>query len=696
MMSARLGVLGAAASALLVYGCSTGSASNALQSAQGASATETMAMSATPARVDNFMLVDAQKMEAHELYRMADDKAIVLVSTGVGCPIARAMTPALKALRDKYAAQGVEVMLVDSNLQDSREAIAAEAKEYGIDIPILMDSNQIIGEALGVTRTAEVFVINPKTWAVAYHGPLDDRSDYGIQKAVSKPFADAALAAVLAGQPAPAATQASKGCLVDFPAREKKAQITYVKDVAPILEAKCVACHEEGGIGPFAMKNYEMVKGFSPMIREVLRTDRMPPYNADPHVGKFSDDKNLSPAEIKTLVHWVEQGAPRGEGKDPLGSKHLVAAEWPLGKPDLILNVPAYTIPASGVVDYQHPWVANPEKEGKWLRASTVKVESRQGVHHVLTGYLTDVPQPGQQAFENKWGVSLGGYAVGAESEIAPKNVGTWIPAGGAVGFQTHYTPFGKEVTDHTQIALYYYKDNEKPDLVMHNSVIVNNAIVIPPNDPHHQETGYITFPHDALLYAAFPHAHYRGAMSDLWIRYPDGKEKLLLSLPRYDFSWQRDYTFAQPIAVPAGSKLIAHFIYDNSKRNPANPDPSKQVVWGDQSWEEMFYTAIRYRWVDETSKHMVDYDKGLDEDRMMGMLDSNIDGKLEKSELKGQLGAQILKYWDVLDKNHDGFIDKEELAAMQKMMGEQHRRREAEAKPAAAPAAATPTAGGK
>jgi hypothetical protein len=686
-------VLGAAASALLVYGCSTGSAPNALQSAKGASATE--AVAATPARVDNFMLVDAQKLEAHDLYRMADDKAIVLVSTGVGCPIARAMTPALKALRAKYAAQGVEIMLVDSNLQDSRDAIAAEAKEYGIDIPILMDSNQIIGEALGVTRTAEVFVVNPKTWTVAYHGPLDDRSDYGVQKAATKAFADDALSAILAGKAAPAASQMSKGCLVDFPAREKKAQITYVKDVAPILEAKCVACHEEGGIGPFAMKNYEMVKGFSPMIREVLRTDRMPPYNADPHVGKFSDDKNLSPAEIKTIVHWVEQGSPRGEGKDPLGAKHLVAAEWPLGKPDLVLNVPAYTIPASGVVDYQHPWVANPEKEGKWLKASTVKVESRQGVHHVLTGYLKDVPPAGQQAFENNWGVSLGGYAVGAESEIAPKNVGTWIPAGGAVGFQTHYTPFGKEVTDHTQIALYYYKDNEKPDLVMHNSVIVNNAIVIPPNDPHHQETGYISFPHDALLYAAFPHAHYRGAMSDLWIRYPDGQEKLLLSLPRYDFSWQRDYTFAEPIKVPAGSKLIAHFIYDNSKRNPNNPDPSKQVVWGDQSWEEMFYTAIRYRWVDETSKHMVNYDEEINNNRIMGMLDANIDGKLEKSELKGQIGDQIRQYWDQLDTNHDGYLDATELAAMQKMSG-QHHRREAEPKPAAAPAAATPTAGGK
>ena len=503
----RLGVFGAAASALLVYGFSPSPAANSLQQGQAAAASEASGgMSAAPAKVDNFMLVDAQHMEAHELYRLADDKAIVLISTGVGCPIARAMTPALKALRDKYAAQGVEMFLVDSNLQDSRDAIAAEAKEYGIDIPILMDSNQIVGEALGVTRTAEVFVVNPKTWTVAYHGPVNDASDYGIQKAADKPFADIAISAVLRGEVAPAATQASKGCLVDFPAREKKAQLTYVKDVAPILEAKCVACHEQGGIAPFAMNNYAMVKGFAPMIREVIRTDRMPPYNADPHIGKFSDDKNLSPAEIKTLVHWVEQGAPRGEGKDPLGAKHLVAAEWPLGKPDAILNVPAYTIPASGVVDYQHPWVANPETTGKWLKASTVKVESRQGVHHVLTGYMADVPQPGQQAFENKWGVSVGGYAVGAESEIAPKNVGSYIPAGGAIGFQTHYTPFGKEVTDHTKIALYFYKDDEKPEMVMHNIDITNNAIEIPPNDPHHVEVAYMDFPHDAVLYSAFIH----------------------------------------------------------------------------------------------------------------------------------------------------------------------------------------------
>jgi hypothetical protein len=705
MMSARIGVLGAAVSALLVYGCSTGQtgnmAANALTSATAASATETTLASMTPATVDNFMLVDAQHMEAHDLYRMADDKAVVLVSTGVGCPIARSMVPALKALRDKYAAQGVEMFLVDSNLQDSRDAIAAEAKEYGIDIPILMDSNQLVGESLGVTRTAEVFVITPKTWKVAYHGPVSDAADYGVQKAATKAFADDALAAVVAGKPAPAATQASKGCLVDFPNRGKAAatKISYVKDVAPILEAKCVACHEEGGIGPFAMTNYAMVKGFSPMIREVIRTDRMPPYNADPHVGKFSDDKSLTPKEIKTIVHWVEDGSPRGEGADPLGAKKHVAPEWPLGKPDLVLNVPAYKIPASGVVDYQHPFAVNPLTEGKWLKASTIKVESRQGVHHILTGYMTEVPKPGVQAFENKWGVSVGGYAVGAESEIAPKNVGAYLPPGGAIGFQTHYTPFGKEVTDHSQVALYFYKDSEKPEMVMHNSVIVNNSIVLPPNDGHHLETTYLEIPHDMLLFSAFPHAHYRGASADLWLRTPDGKEKEILSLPRYDFSWQRAYTFAEPIKVPAGSKLIAHFIYDNSKRNPNNPDPSKTVVWGDQSWEEMFYTALRYRWVGETSSKMNDFDKDLDKDRMLGMLDQNIDGRIQKAELKGQMGDMIGKYFDQLDTNHDGALDKTELAAMQKMMGGQRRKREAAAEPAKAPAtgaAATPTAGGK
>jgi len=430
-------------------------------------------------------------------------------------------------------------------------------------------------------------------------------------------------------------------------------------------------CHAAGGIGPFAMDRYEAVKGFAPMIREVIRTDRMPPYNADPHVNKFSDNKNMTPAETKTLVHWIEQGAPRGDGPDPLAAKRHVAEEWPLGKPDLVLTVPEYKIPASGVVDYQHPWVANPLTEGRWIRATTVKVEQRQGVHHLLTGYMKEVPKPGQPAYENRWGGSVGGYAVGAESEVSPTGVGSYLPAGGAVGMQAHYTPFGKEATDHSKIGVYFYKPGEKPKYVMHGGVVVDNTIVIPAGEARHKEVAYLDFPHDALLYSAFPHAHYRGYAADLWIRYPDGKEKLLISLPRYDFNWQRDYNFAEPVKVPAGSKLIAHWTYDNSKSNPHNPDPKINVTWGEQSWQEMFYTAIRYRWLDETSDHQLPkYDEDLNSKRMLGMLDDNVDGKLQKAELKGQMGDMLGKYFAVLDKDNDGTLSMAELTEAQKLMG--------------------------
>ncbi len=676
----------------LLFGCAAdGQAPNALSAGSPASAE--VASSAAPATVDNFMLSDTEYM-GHELYR-TDAKAIVLISHANGCPIVRNLAPALKALKARYEGQGVQFLMVNSAIQDSMEAIAKEKAEYGFDIPILKDANQLVGEQLGVTRTAEVFVIDPKTWKITYRGPLDDRLDYGVQKAAAQhTWAADAIEATLAGRQAMAAGKQSVGCLIDFPNR-KVATISYVKEVAPILEKKCAACHTEGGIGPFAMSSYEMVKGFSPMIREVLRTDRMPPWNVDPHVSKFADDKNLTPAEIKTVVHWVEQGAPRDGVTDPLAvaAKKRVVAEWPLGKPDLILDLPTYKIPASGVVDYQRPIVVNPLTEGKWVKASTYVVNQRQAVHHFLSGYLKEVPADGK-GNESRWGASMGGYAVGAESTLWPTNVGSYLPPGGAIGFQAHYTPFGKEVTDASKIGLYFYKDGEKPDLVMRNSVVIDNTIVIPPGAARHKETAYIDFPKDALLYSAFPHAHYRGYASDLWIQYPDGSKKRLLAMPRYDFNWQREYTFAEPLKVPAGSKLIANYWYDNSKQNPANPDASKTIVWGDQSWEEMFYTAVRYRWLDETSTKLTNYDELMDQTRLLGMLDENIDGTIQKAELKGQLGDRLTPYFAQIDRNKSGGIENGELMAALKMMGGR-RREQAQQAPAAPAPAAPPKAGG-
>ncbi|MFN3583681.1 redoxin family protein [Phenylobacterium sp.] len=691
MTTARISVLGLLAGASLLYGCaSDNGAPSALASGSAAAAMET-ASAPAPATVDNFMLAD-QTLMGHELYRLADAKAIVIITQANGCPISRSLAPAVRELKAKYEAQGVEFLMLNSALQDSREAIAKEAEEFDFGVPVLLDSNQLVGEQLGVTRTGEFYVIDPKTWKVAYRGPLDDRFDYGTQKAkATHTWAADAIDAVIAGRPALAAAKPSPGCLIDFPERARRAQhaqISYAKDVAPILEAKCVSCHQPGSIGPFSMTSYEMVKGFSPMIREVIRTDRMPPWNADPHVGKFEDDKSLTKAEIKTLVHWIEAGAPRGDGPDPLAIAKHEAPEWPLGTPDLILDVPAYTIPASGVVDYQRPHIVNPLKEGKWIKASTFKVDQRQAVHHFLTGYLKEIPDG--PAVESKWGSSVGGYAVGSESVLWPTNVGTYLPPGGAIGIQAHYTPFGKEVTDKSKLGIYFYKDNEKPGLVMRGAVVIDNTIVIPPGEARHKEVAYLEFPKEALLYSAFPHAHYRGYASDLWLHYPDGKKELILSLPRYDFNWQRDYVFEKPIPVPAGSRLVAHYWYDNSKRNPANPDPTKEVYWGDQSWEEMFFTNVRYRWVDETASNPVNYDELMNQTRMLGMLDDDLDGKLQKAELKGQIGQRLAANFERIDQNANGAIDREELAAVQKMFAPRRR----DSQTAQQPAPAKPSGG--
>jgi len=617
-------------------------------------------------RVDDFQLLDHMGV-AHRLFYYSDAPAIVVMTQGNGCPIVRNAVPAYRQVRDNYQEQGVKFFLLNSNLQDNKTTIAKEVADFGFDIPVLVDENQLVGESLNVTRTAEVFVIDPKSRKIVYHGPVDDRLTYQNQKAKAEfSYLSDALDAIIAEETVKISQVDAPGCIVNFPERDNKERhtnISYHDTIAPILEERCVECHQVGGIGPWAMTSYDMIKGFSPMIREVIRTDRMPPWHSDPNIGSFLHDRSLTSKEIKTLVHWIEAGSPRGEGYDPLADPRESLPDWPLGVPDLILTVPSFDVPATGVVDYQRPYVVNPLEEGKWLRASTVKVGSRESVHHVLTGYLKKIPKSGQNN-EVRWGTSVGGYAVGAESMIAREGLGTYIPAGGAIGLQMHYTPFGRGVTDTTQIGLYFY--DKRPPRMLRNSVIMDFSIEIPPEKANHAETAYLEFPKDAELFYAFPHAHYRGQSSTLAIRYPDGREEMILSLPKYDFNWQRAYEFKDPIKIPAGAKLIARYTYDNSTQNAANPDPSKKIVWGDQSFEEMLYTAISYRWTDETSADQKgEYQELLNAGRLFGMLDDNIDESIQKDEIRGRAGRRLAGNFDRLDRNGDGALSWQEYSAI-------------------------------
>ncbi len=413
------------------------------------------------------------------------------------------------------------------------------------------------------------------------------------------------------------------------------------------------------------MNSYAMVQGFAPMIREVVRTKRMPPWHADPHVGQWRDDISLSPTETAQLVHWVEAGAPRGSGSDPLANSHLALEEWPLGEPDLIIDIPAYTVPASGVVDYQFPTVKNPLDTGVWVKAATVVPGEREVVHHILAGTQDDDTTDMRRTsgvFDNY----LIGYAPGNESHEFPQDTGVYIPPGGEFLFQLHYTPIGREVVDQSRIGLYLHR--EVPKNFFRQDVVVNPLIKIPPNAPRHAEVAYYAFDKPALLHNLVPHAHYRGVASRFELWKANGEKEVILNVPNYDFNWQRTYEFVVPKHIEPGTKLVHTTWYDNSKANAGNPDPDREVPWGLQSWDEMLYGAFSYTWVDESTEAPI-HDKMLARtNQYVGFLDQNIDGKLTWRELPRQLKKQLVQGFSSVDTNGDGGLDLQEMHKITEM----------------------------
>ena len=614
--------------------------------------------------VDNFMLLD-HRGEAHELHYHSDAEAVVLVVQGNGCPVVRNALPDLRKVRERYAGEGVVFLMVNSNLQDTRESVRAEAEEWSIDLPILIDETQLVGEGLGLTRTAEALLIDPDGWELTYRGPINDRVSYERQLAEAKEhyLADA-IDALLAGTEPQVAQKDAVGCLINFPERDNPAheQISYVDTIVPILEQNCVGCHRPEGIGPWAMTSYEMVRGFAPMMREVLRTKRMPPWHADPHVGEWRDDAGISTAERTTLVHWIEAGAPRGEGEDPLPDIAVApASEWPLGEPDLVIELPPYEVPASGVVDYQFPTVANPLDQDVWVRAMDVLPGSTEAVHHVLVGLI--------DGDSNRGGVFddyLGGYAPGVRAVELPEGTGMLLPKDDHFLAQMHYTPYGKAVTDVTRIGFYLH--DEKPDTFFRQGVVMNPTIAIPPNARRHEQRAYLEFPADALLYDVLPHSHYRGHSSTFSLVYPDGREELLLNVPNYDFNWQRGYAFVEPKPVPAGSRLVHTTVYDNSAQNLGNPDPSKLVRWGLQSWDEMLYGAFSYVWVDETLDRPTHNGRLIDAYQTVGYLDQDMDGRAEWDELPPPMKRRMAEDFERGDADGDRALTALELHAVREV----------------------------
>jgi len=609
--------------------------------------------SASAQQVENFVLLD-QKGDAHELFYHRNDQVVVILAQSNACSSNAAAMRQFQSLSEAYANEAVSFYMLNSSLNEQRAELALAAAENSSTLPILDDATQLIGESLNLRQAGEVLVVDPASWQITYRGPLLNNDMPMAQNS----DVITAIEAIRHGDVQMPIEDETKGCPISY-AQGTHTQISYSDTIAPILQTKCIVCHTEGGLGPWAMSGYNMIRGFAPMMREVIRTKRMPPWHADPHVGVWKNDISLTTQESQNLVHWIEAGTPRGDGPDPLAETQTAQLLWPLGKPDLILDIPAYTVPASGVVDYQFPRVKNPLTTAVWIKAATIVPGNREVVHHILAGTqdhdTTDLRRT-SGVFDNY----IIGYAPGNESNQFPQDTGIFIPPGGDFLFQLHYTPVGREIIDTSRIGLYFH--DKTPGNFFRQGVVINPMLKIPPLAARHKEIAYYAFDKPVQLHNLVPHAHYRGVSSRFELQKPDGSTEIILNIPNYDFNWQRTYEFVIPKHVDAGSKLIHTTWYDNSANNLGNPDPTREVPWGLQSWDEMLYGAFSYTYVNENTEAPI-HDRLLARTKQyVGFLDQNFDDKLSWRELPKPLKKRLLQGFAAVDRNGDGSLDTQEM----------------------------------
>jgi len=471
--------------------------------------------------------------------------------------------------------------------QHTRDEICAEAREFGGELPILVDEAQLAGESLGLQWTAEVLLIETKGFEIFYRGPIDDRLNYETeQKRVSHNYlVDANAALVKCDKPKESVVK-GPGCLISYPAkqRDERKGVSYTKVVAPLLKAKWVDCHTKGGIGPFALSSHRKARGWSEMMREVVMTRRMPPWHADARHGKFHGDLTLTAHEQQQLVHWVEQG-PEGGESDPLANYQPSTPEWVLGRPDAIVEIPTQELPAKGVLPYRYVELPSPFDRDVWINGVDVRSGNTRVLHHVIAT-IRDPKSKKKRGEE--W---LTGFAPGTQPAMFPEDTGIPLQAGKVLRFQLHYTTSGKAETDRTRLGLYV--SDIAPKARLRTKAISDNKFLISAHDRACSWKKATLIKRDVMLYGLNLHMHFRGKKMRFELKHPDGRSETLLSVPAYNFNWQRTYVLKEPRVISSGCVLTLHATWDNSILNPANPDPERDVKWGAQTFDEMFFATF-------------------------------------------------------------------------------------------------------
>jgi hypothetical protein len=422
-----------------------------------------------------------------------------------------------------------------------------------------------------------------------------------------------------------------------------KKEVTFSKDVAPILFKNCAECHKPNDIAPMSLLSYKETRPWARSIKEKVLTREMPPWSPDPKYGEFTNDHRLAQNDIDTVVAWVDQGAKEGNPKDLPAKPEFTTGGWEIGKPDVVLQMQEeYTINPNDPDNYINFFIPTNFKEDVWVQAAEIQPTNRRIVHHVIafiqtpqmmakraeaakasgqkfgartaTGQLfyldgtlrrvrMDAPvvddacnqsaQPGGRRVgggdENE-GSLLAGYAPGTGNTVYPPGTAKKVPAGTTLMFQMHYSAFRGALAgpekDRTRIGLIFAK--QPPDKMIITSAAANVTFKIPAGADNHEVTACQTVPVDLQVINYMPHMHLRGKDMKYEVIYPDGRRETLLWVPKFSFNWQAVYWLKKPVTVPKGSRLIATAHFDNSTRNKYNPDPKKDVRWGDPTYDEM------------------------------------------------------------------------------------------------------------
>jgi mono/diheme cytochrome c family protein len=529
-------------------------------------------------------------------------RASAVVFLATECPISNRAVTTLNALARDVRGE-VDVLGVLSDPTLSRAKAKEWTKQYALEFPVLFDASGDLARRLAPSHTPEAFLI-ARDGALVYRGRIDDAYlELGKPQArvTRRDLADA-VAACMSGTPAPVARTSPVGCAFEawtVKATTSAPQVTFARDVAPILYTHCADCHHPGAIGPFSLLTYEDAAKRARTIAQVTTSRYMPPWRAAPGFGHFADERRLSDREIEVLAEWARLQAPLGDPKE-LPPTPVFSSSWALGEPDLVVPMPhEFEVPASGPDIYRCFVLEQKIPDDSYVVAVDFRPGAPTVVHHCLVFLDTsgaarrlekDAGGNGYPAFGGPHFVpagSLSGWAPGAQPALLPSGCGRPVKKDMDIVIQMHYHPNGKVEHDRSTLALYFAK---KPiEKVVGWVPLWNENIDILPDEAHYTRHAGLTLPMDVTVIGIVPHMHLIGHEMKVVAKTPEGETIPLIWIPDWAFRWQGQYTYSTPLHLKKGTRISLEAIYDNSSANAQNPnDPPQEVTFGEQTTDEM------------------------------------------------------------------------------------------------------------